>query len=329
MQAAVYRDHGPAADVLRIEEIDTPSPGPGEVRVRIAYSGVNPTDWKTRSGTVAQPRATHFQVPNQDGAGVVDEVGPGVDPARIGERVWLYMAAYKRPYGTAAQFTVIPSDQAIPLPDNASMELGASLGVPAVTAHRCLFADGPLDGRTVLVAGGAGAVGRFAIQQALAAGATVISTVSSEAKAALAREAGARHVVNYRSPGAADEIRAIAPEGVDRVIEVAPASNLRLDLDVVAPNAMIVCYAAEPQPPQLVVRELMNRNLVLRFVLLYTMPDEAVQQAAADLTGALAAGLLTAPPTTVFPLADTAAAHDAVQAGTVGKVLIAVDPDVT
>jgi NADPH:quinone reductase len=328
MQAAVYRDHGPATEVLRIDEIDTPSPGPGEVRVRIAYSGVNPTDWKTRSGTVAQPRAADFQVPNQDGSGVIDEVGPGVDPARIGERVWLYLAAYKRAYGTAAQFTVIPSDQAVPLPDNASMELGASVGVPAVTAHRCLFADGPLDGRTVLVAGGAGAVGRFAIQQALAAGATVISTVSSEAKAALAREAGARHVVNYRSPGAADEIRAIAPEGVDRVIEVAPTSNLRLDLDVVAPNAMIVCYAAEPQPPQLVVRELMNRNLVLRFVLLYTMPDEAFHEAAADLTGALAAGLLTAPPTTVFPLADTAAAHDAVQSGTIGKVLIAVDPDI-
>ncbi|WP_090804042.1 NADPH:quinone reductase [Asanoa ishikariensis] len=326
MLAAVYRDHGPAAEVLRIEEIDTPSPGPGEVRVRVAYSGVNPTDWKTRSGTVAQPRASHFQVPNQDGSGVVDEVGPGVDPSRIGQRVWLYMAAYKRVYGTAAQFTVIPSDQAIPLPDNASMRLGASLGVPAVTAHRCLFADGPLDGRTVLVAGGAGAVGRAAIQLALAAGATVISTVSSDAKADLARDAGARHVVNYRSSSAADEIRAIAPEGVDRIVEVAPASNLRLDLDVVAPNAMIVCYAAEPQPPQLVVRELMNRNLVLRFVLLYTMPDEAFQQAAADITGALAAGLLTPPPITVFPLSETAAAHDAVQGGAVGKVLIEVEP---
>ncbi|MEV4537871.1 NADPH:quinone reductase [Asanoa sp. NPDC049518] len=326
MRAVVYRDHGPAAEVLRLEEIDTPSPGPGEVRVRVAYSGVNPTDWKTRSGAVAQPRASHFQVPNQDGSGVIDEVGPGVDPARIGQRVWLYMAAYKRVYGSAAQFTVIPSDQAIPLPDNASMQLGASLGVPAVTAHRCLFADGPLDGRTVLVAGGAGAVGRFAIQQALAAGATVISTVSSEAKAELAREAGARHVVNYRSSGAADEIRAIAPEGVDRIIEVAPASNLALDLAVVAPNAMIVCYAAEPQPPQLVVRELMNRNLVLRFVLLYTMPDEAFQQAAADLTALLAAGRLTPPPTTVFPLEDTAAAHDAVEGGAIGKVLIAVDP---
>jgi len=329
MRAAVYREHGPAGDVLRVEEIETPSPGPGEVRVRVAYSGVNPTDWKSRSGTVPLPRSTHFQVPNQDGSGVVDEVGPGVDPARVGQRVWLYLAAYRRPYGSAAQFTVIPSDQAIPLPDNASMQLGASLGVPAVTAHRCLFADGPIDGKTVLVAGGAGSVGHFAIQQALAAGATVLTTVSSDAKMALARQAGARHVVNYRSPDAADQIRAVAPEGVDRFIEVAPASNLRLDLDVAAPNAMIACYAAEPQPPQLVVRELMNRNVVLRFVLLYTMPDVAFRQAAADITGALTAGLLTPLPTTVFPLDDTAAAHDAVEGGAVGKVLIAVDPSLT
>ncbi|MDG4824823.1 NADPH:quinone reductase [Asanoa sp. WMMD1127] len=329
MRAVVYRDHGPAAEVLRIEEVDTPSPGPGEVRVRVAYSAVNPTDWKARSGAVPQNRSAHLQVPNMDGAGVVDEVGPGVDPGRIGQRVWLYLAAHGRPWGTAAQFTVLPSDQAIPLPDNASMALGASLGVPGVTAHRCLFADGPLDGRTVLVAGGAGAVGRYAIQQAVAAGATVISTVSGDAKATLAREAGAPHVVNYRSPDAADQIRAIAPEGVDRFVEVALASNLRLDLDVAAPNAVIASYAAEPRPAELPVRELMNRNLLLRFVLLYTMPDEAFRQAAADLTAALAANLLTPPPTTVFPLDDTAAAHDAVEGGAVGKVLIAVDPDVT
>lgn len=261
------------------------------------------------------------------GAGVVDAVGTGVDPARIGERVWLYLAAHRRPYGTAAEFTVVPSDQAIPLPANASMRLGASIGVPAVTAHRCLFADGPLDGRTVLVAGGAGAVGRYAIQQALAVGATVISTVSGDAKAALAREAGAPHVVNYTAPDAADQIRALAPEGVDRIVEVALASNLRLDLDVAAQNAMIACYAAEPQPAELPVRELMSRNLLLRFVLLYTMPEEAFHQAAADITAALAADLLTPPPTTVFPLTETAAAHDAVESGTVGKVLIAVDPD--
>jgi NADPH2:quinone reductase len=328
MRAAVYRKPGPAAEVLRTEEIDTPSPGPGEVRVRVAYSGVNPTDWKARSGQVPLPRTAEFQVPNQDGAGVIDEVGPGVDPARIGQRVWLYLAAYQRPWGTAAQFTVVPSDQAVPLPDNASMTLGACMGVPAMTAHRCLFADGPLDGRTVLVAGGAGAVGHYAIQQAVAAGATVIATVSSDAKAALAREAGARHVVNYRSPGAADEIRAIAPEGVDRLVEVALASNLRLDLDVAAPHAVIACYAAEPTAPELPVRELMTRNMLLRFMLLYTMPETAFQQATADITGALAAGLLTPLPTTVFPLDEAAAAHDAVEAGTVGKVLIAVDPDI-
>lgn len=329
MRAAVYRDHGPAAEVLRIEEIDTPSPGPGEVRVRIAYSGVNPTDWKSRSGTVPLPRSTHFQVPDQDGSGVIDEVGPGVDPTRVGERVWLYLAAYRRPYGTAAEFSVVPSEQAVPLPDNASLSLGASIGVPAVTAHRCLFADGPIDGSTVLVAGGAGAVGHFAIELARSAGATVIATVSSESKAALARAAGAHHVVDYRSAGAADEIRRAAPEGVDRIVEVAPATNLRLDLDVAAPGATIVSYAAEATQPQLPVRELMGRNLVLRFVLLYTMPGAAFRAAAADLTRALTASILTPLPTTVFPLAETAAAHDAVEAGAVGKVLIAVDQDIS
>jgi NADPH2:quinone reductase len=185
MRAAVYRRHGPAAEVLGVEELDQPQPGPGEVRVRVAVSGVNPTDWKSRQGASPEPVAGGFQVPNQDGAGVIDEVGSGVDPARVGERVWLYFAAWRRPYGTAAEYTVVPAHRAVPLPESAGLDLGASLGIPAMTAHRCLFADGPVDGRTVLVAGGAGAVGHFAIELACAAGATVISTVSSGEKAAL------------------------------------------------------------------------------------------------------------------------------------------------
>lgn len=329
MRAAVFRDHGPAGDVLRVEEIDTPAPGPGEVRVRVAYSGVNPTDWKWRSGAVPLPLTADFQVPNHDGAGVIDEVGPGVSPSRLGERVWTYLAAYRRPYGTAAEYTVVPSDQAVPLPPGVPLELGAMLGVPAVTAHRCLFADGPVTGRTVLVAGGAGAVGHYAIELARAAGATVLATVSSPEKAALAREAGAAHVVDYRSADAAAQIRAVAPEGVDRIVEVAPASNLALDLAVAAPSATIVSYAAEATQPTLPVRELMTRNLVLRFVLLYTLPAEAFRLAAADVTAALTAGSLTPLPTTVFPLESTAEAHDAVEGGAVGKVLIAVDPSLS
>ena len=200
MRAAVYRADG----VLAVEDFDAPSPGAGEVRVRVTVSGVNPTDWKARASGV------EFQVPDQDGAGVIESVGPGVDPARVGERVWIYFAAYQRPWGTAAQYSVVPAEQAVPL--GASDELGASLGIPALTAYHCLLADGPIEGATVLVAGGAGAVGHAAIELARWSGARVVATVSSDEKASLARSAGADAVVNYRSGDAVEEIRAAAPE---------------------------------------------------------------------------------------------------------------------
>src|SRR5712691_7748092 len=165
MRAAMYDRHGPAGDVLRVEDIERPEPGPGEVRVRLQLSGVNPTDWKSRAGSTPRP-IDGFQIPHHDGVGVIDEAGEGVDPGRAGQRVWLWLAAAGQRWGTAAEWTVVPERQAVPLPDSASAELGASLGVPAITAHRCLFADGPVDGKTVLVAGGAGAVGHFAIELA-------------------------------------------------------------------------------------------------------------------------------------------------------------------
>jgi len=322
MRAAVYRSTGSAAEVLRIEDLPTPEPGPGQVRVRLVVSGVNPTDWRLRSGATAMAPVAGFQVPNQDGAGVVDAVGPGVDPARVGERVWLYLAAFGNPYGTAAEYTVVPQERAVPLPDGVAFDLGANLGVPALTAHRCLHADGPVEGRTVLVAGGAGAVGHFAIELARAAGATVVATVSGPEKAALATAAGAHHVVNYRSGDPAAEIRAAAPDGVDRIVEVALADNLALDLAVAAPHASIVTYAADAKQPALPVRELMVRNLVLRFMLLYSVPPDALARAVAEVSAALAEGVLTPLPAHRFTLDDTAAAHDAVQSGAVGKVLI-------
>jgi NADPH2:quinone reductase len=324
MRAAVFRSTGPSAEVLRIEEVPTPEPGPGEVRVRIAVSGVNPTDWKSRSGATPLPRNEDFQVPNQDGAGVIDKVGDGVDASRVGERVWLYLAAWRNAYGTAAEYSVVPQERAVRLPDGVALDLGANLGVPAMTAHRCLHADGPVDGGTVLVHGGAGAVGHFAIELARAAGATVISTVSSPAKAELATAAGAHHVVDYRADDAVARIRALAPDGVDRIVEVNLASNLDLDLAVAAPNASIVAYAADARKPALTVRDLMVRNLVLRFMMLYTVPEGALRQAATDITAALAAGELTPLPAHRFTLDETAAAHDAVEAGAVGKVLIDV-----
>ena len=186
MKAASYDRYGPAAEVLEVRDVERPAPGPGEVLVKVALSGINPTDWKSRSGATPRP-IDGFQIPHHDGAGVIEAVGDGVDPARVGQRVWLWLAAAGRRWGTAAEWTVVPQDQAVPLSGGASQELGACLGVPAMTAHWCLFADGPVAGKTVLVAGGAGAVGHFAIQLARHAGARVITTVSGPEKATLTR----------------------------------------------------------------------------------------------------------------------------------------------
>jgi NADPH:quinone reductase len=319
MRAALYSEAGKAADVLRVQEIPRPEPGPGEVLVRVHASGINPTDYKARSGAVARP-IDGFQVPHQDGAGVIEEAGPGVDPGRVGQRVWLYLAAAGRRWGTAAEWTVVPGRQAVPLPDGASFELGASLGVPAMTAHYCLFSDGPADGKTVLVAGGAGAVGHFAVELAKRAGARVVTTVSSPGKAALAEEAGADLVVNYRSPDAVAQIKAFGP--VDRVIEVALGANLPLDLAVVRPRATIVTYAADGADPVLPVRACMTANVALEFVLLYGVPTSALGHAAAGITAALAAGELTGLPVHGFPLSEIAAAHEAAEGGAVGKVIV-------
>lgn len=319
MRAAVYERTGAASDVLRVAEVPLPDPGPGEVRVRVECSGVNPTDWKSRSGATPRP-IEDFQVPNQDGAGVVDAVGDGVDASRVGQRVWVWFAAAGRRWGTAAEYTIVPDHQAVRLPDGVTFEMGASLGVPAMTAHRCLFADGPIDRRAVLVTGGAGAVGHFAIQLAKRAGARVATTVSSEDKAELARAAGADLVVNYREEDVAARIRDWGPE-VDRIVEVALAANLDTDLAVAAPHAVVTAYAAA-EDPVMPVRAGMNKNLVLRFVLLYGVPRPALLLATADITAALEEGRLTELPYRKFPLDQIAAAHDTVEQGFTGKVLV-------
>ena len=325
MLAAIYDRTGPAHDVLRVEDVERPEPGPGEVLVRVTVSGVNPTDWKSRasgSGDGTFP----FRVPNQDGAGVLEAVGPGVDDDCVGQRVWVFFAARQRRWGTAAQYTVVPAEHAVPLPTGASDELGASLGIPAMTAHRCLFADGPIEGKSVLVAGGAGAVGHAAIELARWAGAArVIATVSSEEKARLAREAGAHEVVNYRDHDAAEQLRAAAPDGFDRIVELSLGHNLDLDVVAAAPYAVISTYADEGgREATLPVRRLMAPNLALRFVLVYTMPPEAITAAVDGITAALRDGALTPLPLYRFPLARIADAHDAVENGAVGKVLVDV-----
>jgi NADPH2:quinone reductase len=322
MRAAVYDSLGPAREVLRVTDVDRPEPGPGQVRVRVHLSGVNPTDWKSRAGATPRP-VDGFQIPNQDGAGVIDAVGDGVDQGRVGERVWVWMAAAGQRWGTAAEWTVVPAERAVRLPDGVSFELGVALGVPAMTAHRCLFADGPVDGKDVLVAGGAGAVGHFAIELAKWAGARVVSTVSGPQKADLAARAGADLVVDYTEPGTAGRIKAFAP-AMDRIIEVALGANLQLDLALSTPDTVVISYAADGEDPVLPVRACMTANVTLRFVLLYGVPAHPMRQAAADITSALEQGALTGLPVHRFGLEQIADAHDAVQQRAVGKVLIDV-----
>jgi NADPH:quinone reductase len=340
MRAVVYSETG-GPEVLRLVERDVPGPGPGEVRVRVAVSAVNPTDWKARRGRAAgEPLAFPEVVPNQDGAGTIDAVGDGVDAARIGERVWLWDAAWQRANGTAQEHVVLPERQAVALADEVSFDVGASLGIPARTAHRCLTVsvDGPtrlypraLAGQTVLVAGGAGAVGHAAIQLARWAGANVIATVSSDEKASLAQAAGADRVVSYRDTEAADEIRDEAPDGIHLVVEVAPGTNAKLDASVLAPNGTVAVYATEGERQLDVgVGALFSRNIHYAFILVYTMPPAAKDQAVADVSAAAADGALPVGeeaglPLHRFPLAETAGAHAAVAAGTVGKVLVDIE----
>jgi len=324
-------------DGFDLAERPLPVPGAGEVRVRVQVSGVNPTDWKARSGASS---ADGGKVPNQDGAGVVDAVGEGVERLAVGQRVWLWEAAWQRDNGTAQQYVVIPDRQAVPLPDDASLDLGASLGIPALTAHRALtVADGgpgrlfpgALAGKTVLVAGGAGAVGHAAIQLARWAGATVVTTVSSPEKARLAERAGAQHVVNYRTGDAAEQIRAVAPDGVNIVVEVSPAANVELNAAVVARNAVVAIYADNGGDViNVPVRPNMAPNIRYQFILVYTVDSAAKDHAVQDVSaavqdGALPVGESAGLPLHRFPLEQTAEAHAAVQSGVVGKVLIDVD----
>ncbi|MCB8956541.1 MAG: NADPH:quinone reductase [Nocardioides sp.] len=333
MRAVVYRETGPSS-VLQVVERDVPEPGPGEVRVRLVRSGVNPTDWKFRAGMMSGYAEV---TPGQDGAGYVDAVGPEVQGFAVGDRVWLVLAQHERPYGTAAQLTVQPTAKVAPLPEAADFDLGASVGVPAVTAHRALTASefgparlgpGALTGRTVLVAGGAGAVGNAAIQLARWSGATVVATVSSEEKAALAVAAGAHHVVNYRVADVAEEVRALCPDGVDISVEVAPAQNVAVDLDLVKVHGLVSIYANNGGDEMTMpLRAAFGKNLRFQFLILYTLDPGLVRAAVEDVNAAITDGALRVGeeaglPLHHYPLEQAAAAHDAVEHGAVGKVLL-------
>ncbi len=336
MRAVIYRQSG-ETDVLELVERPEPTPSAGEVLIRIAVSGVNPTDWKSRRGAKpGEPLLFSEVVPNQDGAGTIIAVGDGVDPARIGQRVWIWEAAYRRAGGTAQDVIALPQSQAVLLPDSASWDLGASLGIPALTAHRCLtvhegsngaLRPGSLKGLTVLVAGGAGAVGHAAIELATWAGAEVITTVSSPEKEELAIAAGARHVVNYRKDNPAKVIRAIATKGVDIVVEVAPGANQSLNQAILGSNSVVAIYASDADSLSIPIRPSMGENLRYQFVMVYTVPVAAKFQAVDDvqaalLDGALQVGIEAGLPLHHFTLEQTAEAHAAVEGHAVGKVLI-------
>ena len=326
MRAVWYEEIGSAAAVLHYGEMEDPQPGPGEVRVRLHASGVNPSDVKTRIGArapIAYPRV----IPHSDGAGEIDAVGAGVSPARIGTRVWVWNGAWRRPFGTCAQYICLPEGQAVPLPQGTSFEAGACLGIPASTACHAVFADGDVTGQTVLVTGGAGAVGHYAIQLARWGGARVIATVSGPEKARAAEAAGAHAVINYREGDVAAAILA-ANHGkpVDRVVEVEFGGNLPVTMAVLGEGGAIAAYGsmgdAEPKLP---FYPLMLRHTALRMLLVYLLSPQQRADTVTRLTAALEAGALQHAIAARFDLADTVRAHEAVESGQlIGNAVITI-----
>jgi NADPH:quinone reductase len=326
MRAVWYEKTGAAEDVLNVSELPDPEPGPGCVRVRVACSGVNPSDVKSRAGSRGGPAFPRI-VPHSDGGGVIDAVGQGVDVSRVGQRVWLWNAAWQRAFGTCAEWVVLPAEQAVPLPDAVGMDVAACLGIPAATAWYGVFADGPVKHKTVLVTGGAGAVGHYAIQFARRGGARVITTVSGERKAEHARTAGPDAIVNYKSRDAAAQILAANDgQGVDRIVEVEFGGNLAVSAEVIRPHGVIAAYGSAGVPePVLPFYPLMFRSVTLHMFLVYLL-EGAVRQALIDgISEALTSGELVHAVGRTFPLAETAAAHRAVESGEVlGNVVVEV-----
>jgi len=325
MKAAYYTDYGAARDVLKVGELPDPEPGPGEVRVRIRYSGVNPSDCNRRRGTRDRP-GYPLIIPHSDGAGDIDRVGAGVDHARLGERVWTWNAQRGRAFGTAAELVCLDAAQAVPMPAGVPLELGAGFGVPAMTAYFSLFADGPLAGRDVLVTGAAGAVGLYAAQFPRLAGArSLIATVSSAEKAAIASAAGVPVIVNYRTEDVAKRVGAATEgRGVDRISEVDFGGNLPTSLRVMREGAVIGAYASRgAERPTLPFYPLLFANIVVRFIQCSLIVGELRQAAIGDLARWAGDGRLVHPTPTILPLAEIAAAHEAVERGqVVGKMLL-------
>ncbi len=321
MRAAFYEAMGPAREVLRVGEVETPAPGPGEVRVRVRASGVNPSDVKSRGlRKLLFPRV----IPHSDGAGEIEAVGAGVPASRVGERVWLWNGQFQRPFGTAAEFIVLPAAQAVPLPGNVSFEAGACLGIPAMTAYRAVELAVAHNAKTLFVSGGAGSVSQYVIQFAKARGATVITTISSEDKARVAREAGADHCIDYKREDVGQRVAEItAKRGVDCIIEMDLTANAKLIPAVLRPKGSVVIYGTGPEAtiPSFFC---LSNSILLQFFLVYQLDADERERAATGITQALAAGKLVNRVGPTFPLADIAAAHEAVERGSIGNVIVKV-----
>jgi NADPH2:quinone reductase len=323
MRAAYYERNGPAREVLTLGEVETPRPGPGEVRVRLATSGVNPSDVKSRSGAtrkIAYPRV----IPHSDGAGEIDMVGDGVPGGRISERVWVWNAQWLRPFGTCGEYVVLPAAQAVRLPAQTSFEAGACLGIPAMTAYHAIAVSGAGPGMTLLVAGGAGGVGHYAVQFAKAAGATVIATVSSPKKAEMARAVGADHTIDYKREDVAERVMALTGKaGADAIIELDFTANAKLIPGVLRPRGLVVIYGTGAMGSDIAWNFFLRNAITLKFIYVYELTPAERTAALAAITRGLEAGSLINNIAVTFPLAETVAAHEAVEQGkTLGNVVI-------
>ena len=323
MYAAFYEQNGAARQVLKLGDIETPRPGPGEVRVKLATSGVNPSDVKARSGStrkIAYPRV----IPHSDGAGEIDMVGDGVSSARIGERVWLWNAQWMRAFGTCAQYVTLSSRQAVRLPENTSFEAGACFGIPAMTAYHAVAVSRAAPGVTVLIAGGAGGVGHYAVQFAKAAGATVIATISSPEKANAVRQAGADHTIDYKREHVGERVMAMTgKKGVDAIIELDVAANAKLITQVLRPRGLVVVYGTGAAEAEVPLMSLLRNAVTLQFIYVYELDAAERAAALAGIERAAATGTLITNVGVTFPLAEIVAAHEAVEQGKVlGNVVV-------
>ncbi|HET9902756.1 MAG TPA: NADPH:quinone reductase [Xanthobacteraceae bacterium] len=324
MRAAYYEKNGAAREVLKLGEVETPEPGPGEVRVKVAFSGVNPSDVKARAGSrkITVPRL----IPHSDAGGVIDKVGPGVSPSRVGQRVWTWNGQWKRPFGTCAEYIALPEALAVPLPDDVSFEAGACLGIPAMTASHAIDVAKAESGKTLLISGGAGSVSHYAIQFAKARGATVLTTVSSEAKARLAREAGADHVIDYKRENVGERVKAItAGQGVDAMVELDISANAALIADVLRPRGHVVVYGNSRPTAEIPSAFCLLNQITLQYIFVYELTEKERARTIEEIMRLMREKRLIHNVAQRFPLSEIVAAHEAVEQGRfAGNVVVAM-----